>query len=86
MSASTVWSWADVPGLDAVPAASTPLHQRKPGGGRPKHPVTMGDHDATIVPMTRRGDPISSIAALLDCSAGLVARRLQALGVECFRK
>jgi len=68
---------ARVPGLDDDAA---PQRRRVKGGGRPKHAVTLGQHDYTITKMTQRGKGIGTIAALLGCSYSLVAQRLRVLG------
>jgi hypothetical protein len=38
-----------------------------------------------IVPMARSGERIVTIASVLNCTDGLVARRLKVLGVEYWR-
>jgi hypothetical protein len=85
MTASKVWSWADVPGLDKVQIASALLRQQRPVRGRPKHPVTLGQHDDVIILMARHGERIVHIASEIDCDERLISRRLQALGVEFLR-
>ena len=79
---SSVWSWADVPN-DTPP--SEPGQLRAPGNGRPRHPVTLGDMDSTILPMARNGEYVVRIAARVGCGPWLITRRLRALGVECWR-
>jgi hypothetical protein len=63
---------ADVPKMPA---------RRRPGGGRPLHPVTLGHHDDMIVPRTLRGESAVYIASWLDCGESVVAKRLRVLGV-----
>jgi hypothetical protein len=78
MSQHQVWSWADVPGLNGHSKLS---RQRQGLIGRPRHAVTLGHHDGTIIPMAQRGEPVVVIASKLGCSDSVIIRRLQRLGV-----
>jgi hypothetical protein len=82
----TTWSWSDVPKLDARPAppARTP-RRHGDGSGRPKHAVTLGHFDSTILSLVRKGERVSGIAPKVGCSEGLIVRRLRTLGVDCWR-
>lgn len=79
MSQHQVWSWADVPGFGGY---SEPSRQGQGLIGRPRHAVTLGHHDGTIIPMAQRGEPVVVIASKLGCSDSVVVRRLQRLGVD----
>lgn len=67
------------PGL-GVDAEAPSQRRRVTGGGRPKHSVTRGEHDGVLIAMAQQGECVAVIAARLDCSADLVARRLTVLG------
>ncbi|GAC1511696.1 MAG: hypothetical protein NVS1B6_18110 [Steroidobacteraceae bacterium] len=47
--------------------------------GRPKHPVTLGHHDAALIGFHASGYNLTQIAAELDTQRWVIARRLRVL-------
>jgi hypothetical protein len=79
----TTWSWADVPKLDARPAPPTRTPRRRgEGRGRPRHAVTLGHFDSTILSLVRKGEHVKNIAPKVGCSRAVISRRLRTLGVD----
>lgn len=85
MSRHYAWSVSDIQSSDTDAPYAPPIRPFGNGTnhmGRPKHPVSAGQHDDALVQMDADGHPIENIANTFGCSVAIAERRLKMLQRE----
>lgn len=85
MSQLYAWSQSNIPASTPDNAYAPPpkrAHRSSDRQGRPKHPVSAGEHDSAIREMDAAGHPVENIARTFGCSVAIAQRRLAMLQRE----